>query len=127
LNKYILIMLGGAVGSLCRYQMQGWAQTWISGTFPIGTLLVNVIGCFLIGALNTAFTGPFPIRPEYRIGIVVGILGGFTTFSAFGWETLALADDGQRTGATMNIVLSVLLGLVAVWAGSRLTQRLYGV
>ena len=127
LSKYLLIMLGGAVGSLCRYQMQGWAQTWIAGTFPIGTLLVNVVGCFVIGVLNSAFIGPFPIRPEYRVGVVVGILGGFTTFSSFGWETLSLADDGQQSTATLNIVLSVVLGLVAVWTGSRLTQRLYGV
>lgn len=126
-TKFVLIMLGGAVGSLGRYLVQVWAPTWIVGTLPVGTLLVNVSGCFAIGVLNTAFSGPVTIGAEYRLAITVGILGGFTTFSSFGWETLALADSGQKSSAALYIALSVVLSLAAVWAGSRLTQRLYGI
>jgi fluoride exporter len=127
LNKYLLVLAGGALGSLSRYLVQGWAQRLTAGTFPIGTLVVNVVGCFVIGALNMLFTGPFPVRQEVRIGILVGILGGFTTFSSFGWETFALADDGQVATAAANVLLSLVLGLIAVWAGFRIAQRLYGV
>lgn len=74
--KDALIMAGGAVGSLLRYILQGWGQALTSGTFPLGTLGVNVIGCFVIGFLNFLFTGPWPIRADYRIGLLVGVLGG---------------------------------------------------
>jgi len=127
LNRYVLVMAGGALGSVCRYVIQGWGQKAISGTFPLGTLLVNVIGCFLIGVLNMLFTGPLPIRPEIRVAVLVGVLGGFTTFSSFGWETFALANEGQSFGAMANVVLSLALGLAAVWGGYRLAQHLYGV
>lgn len=125
--KYALILIGGAFGSLARYLMQGWVQEASRGTFPLGTLIVNVSGCFAIGLLNALFTGPVAIREDYRIGIVVGVLGGFTTFSAFGWETFALASDGQYLRATANALLSVGLGLAAVFAGARLAQRWFGV
>jgi CrcB protein len=121
-----LVMLGGATGSLARYIVQLEAQSWL-GSFPAGTLLVNLVGCFAIGVLNTAFSGPLPIRPEYRAALVTGLLGGFTTFSAFGWETFQLADHGDNVRAAAYVAASVLLGLGAVWAGARLTERLYGL
>jgi CrcB protein len=121
----VLIMIGGAVGSLLRYFVQLGMLAWL-GTFPIGTLVVNVLGCFAIGALNAAFLGPYPIRPEYRLAIVTGVLGGFTTFSAFGWETIVLAEEGRPAAAAAYVALSVVLGLAAVWAGSRIAQRIYG-
>lgn len=127
INKYTLIMAGGAIGSLFRYLLQGWGQRVANGTFPLGTLIVNVIGCFVIGVLSMLFTGPLPIRAEYRVGLLVGVLGGFTTFSSFGWETFAMANEGQGMGAIMNLLLSVTLGMAAVWIGYRLAERLYGV
>lgn len=134
--KFALIMAGGAIGSLLRYLVQGWGQqlgAFLAGpgsrnaAFPIGTLLVNVIGCFLIGVLNVALVGRFAVREEYRIGLTVGVLGGFTTFSAFGWETFALANDGEWLRAAINIMLSLALGLGAVWLGYRLAERWLGV
>jgi fluoride exporter len=125
--KFALIALGGAVGSLARYLLQGWVQESTRGTFPLGTLIVNVSGCFAIGLLNTLFTGPWPIRADYRIGLVVGVLGGFTTFSAFGWESFSLANGGELLRASLNVLLSVALGLAAVFAGARLAQRWFGV
>lgn len=126
LNRYVLVMAGGALGSLCRYAVQGWAQKAVYGSFPVGTLLVNVIGCFLIGVLNMLFTGPIAIPVEYRVGVLVGLLGGFTTFSSFGWETFALANDGQSLSALTNVLASVGLGMAAVWLGYRIAERLYG-
>jgi CrcB protein len=125
--KYALIAVGGAAGSLLRYLLQGWGQALTASTFPLGTLVVNVLGCFAIGFLSFALSGPWPVAPEYRIGLLVGVLGGFTTFSAFGWETFAMANDGQGLRALLNVLLSVALGLVAVWGGYRIAERWFGV
>lgn len=125
--KYALIAFGGGAGSLLRYLVQGWAQRMTRGTFPLGTLIVNVVGCFAIGYLNMLFTTRWPIRMEYRVGLLVGVLGGFTTFSAFGWETFSLANDGQALRAMLNLLLSVGLGWAAVWIGCRVAERSFGV
>ena len=122
-ERCVLVMLGGAAGSLGRYLVQASAYAWL-GAFPAGTLVVNVVGCFAIGALNTAFAGPLAMRPEYRLAIVTGILGGFTTFSAFGWETFELAKDGEVGVAAINVAASVVLGIAAVWAGAYVTEWL---
>lgn len=125
--KLLFIAGGSACGGVLRYLLQGWGQRLVEGDFPLGTLLGNVLGCLLIGFLNAAFTGPLLIREEYRIALTVGLLGGFTTFSAFGWETFALANDGQGLRALFNLLLSVTLGLAAVWAGYRLAEKWLGV
>jgi CrcB protein len=122
-----LIAAGGAFGSVLRYAIQGWVQRLTSGSFPVGTLAVNVSGCMIIGFIAAALTGPVLVREEYRIGLTVGVLGGFTTFSAFGLETFNLANDGQLRLAFANVVLSCGLGFVAVWAGYRLAERWFGV
>jgi len=127
MTKWMLIAVGGAVGSVARYALQGWVQRAINSGFPLGTLVVNLIGCALIGFFTATFTGPKLIREEYRIGIIVGILGGFTTFSTFGWETFSLTNDRQFAFAALNVVLSCGLGMLAVWAGYRAAEFLYGV
>lgn len=127
INNFTLVMAGGAAGSILRYVVQGWGQAWTRGTFPLGTLLVNVLGCFLIGALNMVLAERIPIRMEYRVGLTVGVLGGFTTFSAFGWETFSMANNGQGLRAMTNMLLSVTLGFMAVWLGYRLAERWIGV
>jgi CrcB protein len=127
MNKWLLIAAGGALGSLLRYALQGWVQRLAGGSFPAGTLAVNMIGCLLIGFLAAAFTGPLLIREEYRIGLTVGILGGFTTFSTFGLETFMLANEGQWKYALLNVVLNCAVGFVAVWLGYRAAQRWFGV
>ncbi len=125
--KWILIAAGGAAGSLLRYSMQGWFQRLTSGSFPLGTLAVNLVGCLLIGLLSGLFAGPQLIREEYRIGLTVGILGGFTTFSTFGLETFTLSNDGQFRLAALNVALSCGLGVAAVWLGYRAAERWFGV
>lgn len=127
LNKYTLVVAGGGLGSLLRYLVQGWGQALTKGTFPLGTLIVNVVGCFIIGVLNMIFAERIPMRAEYRVGLTVGILGGFTTFSSFGWETFAMANEGQGLRAMMNMLLSITLGFMAVWLGYRLAERWIGV
>ncbi|MBI1336403.1 MAG: fluoride efflux transporter CrcB [Phycisphaera sp.] len=128
--KLLLIGIGGATGSLLRYSVSGWMQRigerLGDGSFPLGTLTVNVVGCFLIAVLNVALIGPWMVREEYRIGLLVGVLGGFTTFSSFGWETLSLVNNGQWAYAVTNIVLNNLLGLAAALAGYRLAMVWFG-
>ena len=125
--KYLWIALGGAGGSLFRYVLQGWVQRLAGGSFPAGTLVVNVLGCFVLGLLAAAFAGPVLIREEHRVGLTIGVLGGFTTFSTFGLETFHLTNDGQFRLAAANVLLSVGLGFAAVWAGYRLSQWWLGV
>jgi fluoride exporter len=127
MTKLLLIFLAGGVGSLARYLLSGWVQRQGTESFPLGTLVINILGCFLIGFLTEAFSGRILLREEHRIMITVGFIGGFTTFSTFGLETFTLLDDGQLVRATLNVVLSVGLGLFAVWFGYRLAQYWLGV
>lgn len=127
LLKLGLIFLGSGIGGVCRYLLGGWIQRFGNGTFPIGTLTVNIAGCLVIGFLSAAFAGRWLVREEYRIALTVGILGGFTTFSSFGLETFVLLNDGEYVRAAMNIGLSLGAGLAAVWIGYRLAERWLGV
>ena len=126
--KWILIAVGGAVGSVLRYAVQGMVGQEIRGqSFPIGTIVVNITGCLLIGLLAGFFDGPRLVREEYRVGLLVGVLGGYTTFSSFGLETFRLASDGQFRLALANMVVSCVVGFVAVWVGYRVAEKWFGV
>ncbi|MCW5775555.1 MAG: fluoride efflux transporter CrcB [Phycisphaeraceae bacterium] len=125
--KIVLIFLGAGIGGVLRYGLAGWVQGVSGSSFPTGTLAVNAIGCLLVGFCAAAFAGPVLIREEYRLALIVGLLGGFTTFSTFGKETLALAADRQWLFVALNLLLSNGLGLLAVWAGMRAAHRIYGV
>lgn len=125
--KLLMIAAGGAVGALCRYAMAGWAQKLAGGTFPLGTLVVNVSGCILIGVLGGLFAGPHLIREEFRVALLVGFLGALTTFSTFGWETMAQINDGEFGLAALNVILNNGLCLVAVWFSYRLAEKWFGV
>lgn len=120
--KLLLIALGGAFGSVMRYLVAGAMQQWMAPRlFPVGTLTVNVVGCLCIGFLNTLFDATL-VRPEYRVLLTVGVLGGFTTFSTFGWETLASVNEGDWTRALSNVALNNVIGLAAAWVGFRAAQ-----
>lgn len=127
LTKLLFIALGGAVGALLRYSLAGLAQRLADATplegFPVGTLAVNVLGCLLIGGLGAYFAGPHLVREEHRAFLLVGLLGAFTTFSTFGWETFELANDRQFGLAGLNILASNGLGLVGIWIGYRLVEH----
>lgn len=124
--KLLLIGLGGALGSILRFEAGGWVQRAATASFPTGTLVINVTGCFAIGFLGMLLTGPMQVREEHRLAIIVGVLGGYTTFSVFGLETFNLASERQWLLAALNVVLRTALGLLAVWLGHRLAVRLFG-
>lgn len=123
--RIVLIFVGGGFGSVLRYLMQGWVQRLAAATFPLGTVIVNLTGCLAIGFLGGLFFGPRPINVDYRFAILVGILGGYTTFSSFAWETMKLSDDREFLYASLNVIVSVAAGLAAVWLGKQLVQVLY--
>lgn len=109
--------LGGAAGSMLRFAVGGWAQRLNDGTFPVGTLTVNVLGCLLIGLLGGLADYRQALDPGQRAFLMIGVLGGFTTFSAFAFETLGLAQDGALLRAGLNVLLQVTLGLMAAFCG----------
>jgi len=125
--KLTLIAIGGAVGSVARYLLAGIGQRLAETAFPIGTMLVNVTGCLLIGIAAAVFAGPALVREEVRVGLLVGFLGGFTTFSTFGFESFALIAEREWWLAGLNLIGSNLLGLLAVFVGYRVTVGLQGV
>lgn len=119
LKTYLGIMLGGAFGTGLRMWMSSTLATRYGDTFPVGTLIVNVLGCLIIGFVATA-TGPegvFFASPFVRQVIMIGFLGGYTTFSSFSLQTILLAGDGEWFRATLNVALSVALCLIAVRMG----------
>ena len=115
--KYLLIGFGGAIGAVGRYLLQGLVYQFTGATFPYGTLVVNILGCFLIGLIMELSADRFLIDAQLRVFITIGVLGGFTTFSSFGYETFALLRDGELVRASFNVIGSVMAGLAAVWLG----------
>ncbi len=127
MTKLLLIALGGGLGALLRYAVSSGAQRFTDGTFPVGTLAVNVLGCVGIGLFGTLFSGSIVVREEVRFAVLVGFLGGFTTFSTFGYETFALLADGGWWRAASNITAQNVLGLAAVFCGYRMAVLWQGV
>jgi fluoride exporter len=121
--RYFLVALGGGVGALMRYIAASSIMSRFGGTFPLGTLVINVTGSFLIGFLMTILTERFHLDPNWRLLLVVGFLGGYTTFSSFEWETFTAVRGGGLLQGILNVVSSVMLGYVAVWFGSALASR----
>ncbi len=125
MSKILLVMIGGAIGTLCRYGLSSFVYSTLKEpTFPYANLIINVSGSFLIGLLAEMFEARLLISPEMRVMLLTGILGGYTTFSSFSFETFSLLRDGEIFLAALNASASVLLGLAGVWAGIRLAQAL---
>jgi CrcB protein len=126
-HPYIWIAVGGALGSVARYWMTGVAARLFGETFPWGTLLINILGSFVIGffvALTSPEGGRYVVDPNMRAFVTVGICGGFTTFSAFSLQTLVLMQEGEWLHAGGYVVGSVMLCLVAVWLAYILATQL---
>jgi CrcB protein len=116
---YLWIMLGGALGTAARFWLSGVVAARCGEVFPLGTLVVNVTGCFLVGVL-AAITDPmgrFLVAPHTRQFLLIGLCGGYTTFSSFSLQTLDLAQDGDWLRAAFNAGASLVLCLLAVWLG----------
>jgi CrcB protein len=117
-RSILLVALGGAIGSVARYKLSGWVlHHTVEWRFPAGTFVVNVAGCLVAGALAGLATKHDWLSPATRILLFSGLLGGFTTFSAFGVETFYLLRRGEVLVAGANVALSVAAGLVALWLG----------
>lgn len=115
---YLLVGLGGFVGSNARFVTARWAGTFLDTRFPLGTFLVNVVGSFLLGVVGTLVAQKvMPDSDAVRLALGVGFLGAFTTFSTFAFETNALLEDGSWLAAAASVGLSLFLGLVAVRMG----------
>ena len=127
MGKLFLAGIGGFIGSSLRYAVSGYIQLWSKSiAFPYGTLAVNIIGCFIIGLLSQLAESRGVFTAESRTFVFIGILGGFTTFSAFGNETMNLWRDGQNSLAMANIAAHLVLGLGAVWIGRVLAYQIWG-
>jgi fluoride exporter len=129
LTQYLVIGLGGALGSMLRFGVGSLIDMNVQKTgqiFPWGTIIVNITGCFVIGFIFTisAGEGRLMLSSLTRQFIMIGILGGYTTFSSFSLQTLTLAQGGQWWGAAANVLLSVVLCLVGVWLGAMLAGSL---
>ena len=116
---YLYLAAGGAAGTLARYGLGKWIPAWAGTDFPWATLAVNILGSFVLGLAMRAFE-TVPVSPEVRGLVTVGLCGGFTTFSTFGYETVALVQGGQHGRALAYAAGSVVAGLLAVFAGMAL-------
>ncbi|MDE2058700.1 MAG: fluoride efflux transporter CrcB [candidate division NC10 bacterium] len=117
MGKVLLVGIGGFLGSVARYLVSGYIQDRTGEIFPFGTLAVNVIGCFVIGGLSELAEARGFLSPEARALVVIGVLGGFTTFSTFGNETVNLLRDGEWAFAAINLLTHAVLAIGAVWVG----------
>ncbi len=121
MKTLLVIGLGGFLGSIARYSLGSYLVRYFEGTrFPVGTFAVNVLGCFVIGLLGGLIEHRNLFGSETRLMLLVGVLGGFTTFSAFGNESLFLFRQGEHQMVLLYVGLSVICGLFAVWLGSRI-------
>jgi CrcB protein len=122
-TRLAIVALGGAIGAVARYVIAGAVQRMTSPYFPYGTLAVNVVGCAAVGVVvGLALDRPSAIGPGLRLFLVIGVCGGFTTFSAFGYETLELLRADQFLSAFLNVGANLLAGVAAVWAGLALSR-----
>ncbi len=122
--NYLFVGIGGFTGALARYALGLWiGQRW-GRSFPLGTFIINVSGSFLIGFLMPLLTERLIVNPHWRLFLVVGFLGAYTTFSTFEYETGALLKDGEWLYAGMNLILSVTLGFVGLKAGEVLANSI---
>lgn len=119
-------MLGGAIGSALRFLMATSIDRWTGVVFPWGTILVNIVGCFVIGLVAglTSSDSPVMVSPVIRTFIMIGILGGFTTFSSFSLQTISLMQDGEWLWAGGNVLISVLVCLIATAGGVALSTAI---
>ena len=122
--NYLAVGIGGAVGCCARYGMTQLIQALYGKSFPIATLTINVLGSFILGFLFFETMERLTISPTLRAAILTGGLGGFTTFSTFMVETLLLTEDGEISWAAMYVILSIVLGFLAAFAGGYLARNL---
>ena len=117
MRSIVGIGVAGAFGALSRYGLEGLVSDRFSGSVPLGTFVVNITGSFALGLLFVILTERTAIDPVIRTSLTIGFLGAYTTFSTFSFETVRLLEDGAYATAALNVVATIALGLVGVWAG----------
>ncbi len=117
MKQILAIAAGGALGSVLRFWISGWVSGILGRGFPYGTLVVNVSGSLLMGFIYVLLVDKFNASAEWRAVLLIGLLGGFTTFSSFSMETFNLLEAGEIVKAFMNVMLSVVVCLAATWLG----------
>ncbi len=123
----LLVGAGGFLGSVARYLLSGWVQRVTQDSwFPYGTMSVNLLGCLIIGVLAGLAESRGILTPYSRAFLLVGMLGGFTTFSSFSYETASLFSSGRTLAAIANVALQVILGIAITWMSYHLIQRIGG-
>jgi CrcB protein len=122
-DRYLVVLAGAGLGGLARYVAGSWIMLKYGGRFPLGTLVINVSGSFLIGVLMTLLTDRLNPHPNWRLFLVVGVLGGYTTFSSFEYEIYQSVRDGARWMGMLYLTGSVVLGYLGVWLGALLAAR----
>jgi CrcB protein len=125
--RLLLICLGGAAGTGLRYLVTGIAAAWLGAGFPYGTLAVNITGSFLIGVIQEVGLTTLVIPPDLRLFLTVGVMGGYTTYSSFSYETLRLVEDGVWLRATLNVVVTTGACLGGCYLGIALARSLVGI
>lgn len=123
MDRYLVVLAGAGLGGLARYVLGTWIMARYGGRFPLGTFLINLSGSFLIGVLMTLLADRLPPHPLWRLFLIVGLLGGYTTFSSFEYETYQAVRDGAHWMGLFYVMGSVLAGYLAVWLGALLTSR----
>lgn len=116
--KYLMVGIGGFLGAIARFWLGSYIGERMGSRFPYGTFVINITGSFLIGLILTVLTDKTHLNPNWRYLVPVGFIGAYTTFSTFEYETLVRIQDGQLLTGSLNILLSVLLGFLAVWIGT---------
>lgn len=117
LQSYILVFAGGGIGAALRYWLSGVVHERLGSAFPYGTLAVNILGCFVIGIVMASMQERFLAHPSLRVFLTIGILGGFTTFSSFSYETIAMLKDGEFFYSSVNILASLVCCIAGTWLG----------
>jgi fluoride exporter len=120
----VLVFFGGGIGATGRYLCDGLVQRWSAGHLPLGTFVVNSLGCFAIGVIMASLGERFVLNPSVRVFLTIGILGGFTTFSTFSYETIAMLRDAEYLFASFNVGATVAVCLSATYLGM-VTGRLF--
>jgi len=124
MSQVIAIAIGGAFGSVLRYGLSTWVHTLVGRGFPYGTLAVNVLGCLAMGVLFVLLVERMGASAVWRAGLLIGVLGGFTTFSSFSIETFNLIEQGAMAKAAGNMAASLVLCVGATWLGVILARQL---
>jgi fluoride exporter len=122
--RIILLVVFGGLGTLARYGLDGWIQYRVGSVFPAGILTINLLGCLILGIIGQFGLNHITMGPDLRIGLTTGLMGGFTTFSTFSWDTVRMLEEGEWTKASIYVGASVIGGLIAMMLGMRVGDSL---